>query len=107
MPWGDKVTGPINKPVVISAATATKATKGEILSTLQLGEDDIEFIEQSPNRPNLKYSVQYLDKNEALQTAFSALIGDLKNQVAKTQEPYSIVRQENSARYYFVFSRFA
>ena len=75
---------PSTSRLLILTATATKATKGEILSTLQLGEDDIKFIEQSPNRPNLKYSVQYLDKNEALQTAFSALIGDLKNQGAKT-----------------------
>jgi len=75
---------PSTSRLLILTATATKATKGEILSTQQLGEDDIKFIEQSPNQPNLKYSVQYLDKNEALQTAFSALIGDLKNQVAKT-----------------------
>ena len=60
-------------------ATATKATKTEILSTLHLSEDDVKFVEQSLDRPNLKYSVQYLDKNEPLQASFSTVIADLKS----------------------------
>lgn len=46
-------------------ATATKATKGEILNTLHLSKEDIKFIEQSPDCPNIKYCAQYLDKNYA------------------------------------------
>ena len=60
-------------------ATATKATKSEILSTLHLSEDEIKFVEQSPDRPNLKYTVEYLDKNEPLQASFSTIIADLKS----------------------------
>lgn len=63
---------------MILTATATKATKEEILTTLHLSEKDIHFVEQSPNRSNLKYSVQYIDKNEPLETAFSTLINELK-----------------------------
>ena len=39
--------------LVILTATATKATKGEILNTLYLSGEDIKFIEQSPDRPNI------------------------------------------------------
>ena len=69
---------------MILTATATKATKSEILSSLYLKEDDVKFIEQSPNRTNLKYTVEYLHKNVALQTAFSSLIFELKTLGSKT-----------------------
>lgn len=60
--------------LVILTATATKATKGEILNTLHLSGEDVKFIEQSPDRPNIKYCAQYLDKNEPTEASFSTLI---------------------------------
>ena len=64
--------------LVILTATATKATKEEILNTLHLSGEDIKFIEQSPDRPNIRYCAQYLDKNEPLEASFSTLIEELK-----------------------------
>ena len=64
--------------ILTATATATKATKGELLNTLHLSGEDIKIIEQSPDRPNIKYCAQYLDKNEPLQASFSTLIEELK-----------------------------
>ena len=69
---------PEESRLVLLTATATKSTKGEILSTLHLSEEDVKFIEQSPDRPNIKYCLQYLDKNEPLESSFSTLISDIK-----------------------------
>lgn len=71
--------------LVILTATATKATKEEILNTLHLSGEDIKFIEQSPDRPNIKYCAQYLDKNEPLEASFSTLIEELKTMRGNTQ----------------------
>lgn len=69
---------------MILMATATKATKGEILNTLHLSKEDIKFIEQSPDCPNIKYCAQYLDKNEPLEASFSTLIEELKTMRGNT-----------------------
>ena len=69
---------PAISKLLILTATATKTTKAEILSTLHLSEKKIIFIEQSPDRPNLKYSIQYVDKNEPLAVAFCTLVAELK-----------------------------
>ena len=63
---------------MILMATAMKTTKGEILCALHLSEEEVHFIEQSPDRPNVKYSTQFVDKNEPLEAAFSTLITELK-----------------------------
>lgn len=70
--------------LVILTATATKATKGEILNTLHLSGEDIKFIEQSPDRPNIKYCAQYLDKNEPIEASFSTLIEEMKTMRGNT-----------------------
>ena len=70
--------------LVILTATATKATKEEILNTLHLSGEDVKFIEQSPDRPNIKYCAQYLDKNEPLEASFSTVIEELKTMHGNT-----------------------
>jgi superfamily II DNA helicase RecQ len=50
--------------IMIFTATATKATKLQIIDTLQLSFDDVKMIEKSLDRPNISYVVNYLDKNE-------------------------------------------
>ena len=46
---------------------------------MHLSGEDIKFIiEQSPDRPNIKYCAQYLDKNKPLEVSFSTLIEELK-----------------------------
>ena len=69
---------------MVLTATATKQTKQQILETLHLSTDDITFVEQSPNRPNLFYAKQYLDKNDALEKQFGSLIDELKTKGTET-----------------------
>ena len=69
---------------MVLTATATKVTKQQILTTLQLSSSEIKFVEQSPDRPNLFYVAHYLDKNESMETAFSSLIHELKLMGTKT-----------------------
>lgn len=59
---------------MVLTATATKVTKQQILTTLQLSSGEIKCVEQSPDRPNRFYVTHYLDKNESMETAFSSLI---------------------------------
>ena len=60
--------------MIVLTATATKTTKQEILQTLHLSENDLEMIEQSPDRPNLFYTSSYLDNYEDIEETFSSLI---------------------------------
>lgn len=64
--------------IVIVTATATSATKQQILSSLNLNRQNVVFIEHSPDRPNLFYTTAYLDKNQPLQIAFGSLIKELE-----------------------------
>lgn len=64
---------------MIFTATATKDTKQQILDTLQLSFKDVTMIEKSPDRPNISYVVNYLDKNEPIEAAFSSLIFEVKS----------------------------
>lgn len=64
-------------------ASAMKTTKGEILCALHLSEEKVNFIEQSPDRPNM-HSTQYVDKNGPLEAAFSSLITELKTMGSNT-----------------------
>ena len=68
----------------ILTATATKTTKEQILTTLHLTIEDVHLIEQSPDRPNIQYSVQYLEKNQHIETVFTSLLEDVKEHGART-----------------------
>ena len=68
----------------ILTATATKTTKEQILTTLHLTIEDVHLIEQSPDRPNIQYSVQYLEKNQHIETVFTSLLEDVKEHSART-----------------------
>ena len=63
---------------MVLTATATKATKQQILHTLHICEKDLQLIEQSPDRLNLFYGMSYLDKNDEIGLAFSSLISEVK-----------------------------
>ena len=69
---------------MVLTATATKVTKQQILTTLQLSSSEIKIVEQSPDRPNLFYVTQYLDKNESMEGTFSSLIHEFKLMGTKT-----------------------
>lgn len=63
---------------MVLTATATKATKQQILHTLRICEKDFQLIEQSPDGPNLFCGMSYLDKNDEIELAFSSLISEVK-----------------------------
>ena len=46
--------------------------------------EDVKMIEQSPDRPNLLYLVEYLDKSHGLEVQFGKLIKELKASGVKT-----------------------
>lgn len=99
-----EVSHPLTCNFIVLTATAMKATKSEILSTLHLSEENVKFIEQSPDSSNLKYTVQYLDENEPLEVAFSALIAEIKI-MGETQMHTNIARQRSSTLVYFECSK--
>jgi superfamily II DNA helicase RecQ len=86
---------------VILTATATRDTKEQILSTLHLSTNDVHFIEQSPDRKNIQHSVQYLEKDDHLENAFSSLIQDVKEHGENSQRTliYCQTRKQCSVIY--------
>ena len=78
-----------------------KTTKQEILQTLHLTENDLEIIEQSPDRPNLFYTSSYLDNNEDIEATFSSLICEVKKLNVKTPRTliYCQTRKQCSVLY--------
>lgn len=87
--------------LVILTATATRYTKEQIINTLHLPTNDVHFIEQSPDRKNIQYSVQYLEKDDHLENAFSSLIQDIKEHGADSQRTliYCQTRKQCSVVY--------
>ena len=67
-----------NKCKFLAFATATKATKQQILHILRICEKDFQLIEQSTDGPNLFCGMSYLDKNDEIELAFSSLISEVK-----------------------------
>ena len=81
---------------MVLTATATKATKQQILHTLRMCEKDLQLIEQSPDGPNLFCGMSYLDKNDEIELAFSSLISEVKElniETAKTLIYYQTRKQ--------------
>ena len=66
-------------PTIVLTATASIATKKDIFKTLNLKECSCHIIERSPDRPNVRFDVQYLDKNMPVSLIFRNLIEELRN----------------------------
>ena len=71
-----------NVPMVALAATATKLTRDTILSLLNM--ENVVKIKESPNKLNVAYVVQYMDKDTELEFYFSWLTDELKHSQEKT-----------------------
>ena len=69
--------------MVALTATATKLTKDTILNLLSM-EGAVEITE-SPNKLNVAYVVQYMDKNTELEFYFAWLTDELKRDREKTE----------------------
>ena len=72
-----------NVPMVALTATATKLTKDTILSLLSM--DNAVEIRESPNKLNVAYVVQYMDKDTELEVYFAWLTDELKQDREKTE----------------------
>ena len=86
---------------VILTATPTKSTQAQILETLNIRIDQCHKIEHNPDRPNLFYTFQYLDKDIPLEEVFASLIQDIKRRGAKTERTviYCKTRKQCSVLY--------
>lgn len=51
-------------PSIVLTATASPSTKKDIFRTLNLDQSSCHAIEHSPERPNVHFSVKYLDKSQ-------------------------------------------
>ena len=63
---------------VVLTATASKATKKDIFKTLNLSQATF-VIERSPERPNIRFGTQYLDKNLPLSAVCESVVEELRN----------------------------
>ena len=62
--------------LIVLTATATKSTKQQILEALHL-PPSTGYVEQSPDKKNIFFSREYMDKNESLDILFGHLIDEL------------------------------
>ena len=68
-----------NVPSIILTATASLSTKRDIFRALNLNQSSSFIMEHSPERPNVQFSVRYLNKNLPVSSIFSTLIDDLRS----------------------------
>lgn len=66
-------------PYVVLTTTALKATKTYIFKTLNLDQSTF-VLERSPERQNIRFGTQYLDKSIPMSTTFSSSIEELRNE---------------------------
>ena len=71
-------------PTLVLTATASKGTKKDIFSTLNLGRSTF-VLERSPEKPNICFGAQYLDKNSSLRSIFHFIIEEVRNEKGKCQ----------------------
>ena len=68
-----------NVPSIIVTATASLSTKRDIFRALNLNQSSSFIMDHSPERPNVQFSVRYLDKNFPVSSIFSTLIDELRS----------------------------
>ena len=76
-----------NVPMVALTASATKLTRDTILSLLNMA--NVVEIKESPNKLNVAYVVQYMDKDTELEFYFSWLTDELKRSQEKTEQSFT------------------
>lgn len=93
--------------LLVLTATATKSTKAQIPEALHLSHESMTFVERSPNRPNIFYNMQYMEKSEPLETLFRSLICEIKKQNVSTPRTiiYCQTRKQSSV-FFLDFSKF-
>lgn len=76
---------PINTNFVIVTATATRATKAQIMDSLDIKTSQLYTVEENPNRMNLMYILSYLDKGIGVENIFRKLIDEVQTLHCKTE----------------------
>ena len=76
---------PNNVRFVIVTATATVATRAEIIESLQVSASQLYTIEENPNKANLMYILTYMDKHIGVEEIFSKLIVELQTLHSKAE----------------------
>ena len=61
-------------PSIVLTATSSPSTKKNIFRTLNLDQLSCHVIEHSPERPNVHFSVKYLDKNMPVSSTFNTFL---------------------------------
>ena len=69
---------PEDSKLIIVTATATKATKAQILESLDINVDQLHTVEQNPNRENLFYVLTHMEKESGLEDIFRKVITELQ-----------------------------
>ena len=64
--------------ILVVTASATKETRSIIYQSLKLSHT-ITVVSKSPDRSNLQYILQYMDKNISLDLLFNEVIKDIKS----------------------------
>ena len=64
--------------MIVATASASKATKALIYESLKLSPDT-SVVASSPDRTNLKYSFQYIDKDIPLESLFCEVIENVRS----------------------------
>lgn len=65
-------------PSLVLTATASKSTKRDIFRTLSLNRNSIVVIERSPEKSNICFNVQYVEKKTPLSTIFNTVIQEVR-----------------------------
>ena len=76
---------PSNVKFVILTATATRSTTDCIFDSLRIPIKNVHTVKRSPNRNNLRYSLQYVDNNMPLEIVFGALLEEVLHKQDATE----------------------
>lgn len=69
--------------VLALTATATKNTREVIIDVLQM--DCPAVVNESPSKPNIIYSVNYMDKDQSIESSFQWVVAELKEHGKSTE----------------------
>lgn len=76
---------PNNVQFVIVTATATLATRAQLIESLEVSASQLYTIEGNPNKANLMYILSYMDKHTGVEEIFSKLIVELQTLHSKAE----------------------
>ena len=92
-------------PVIALTATASKSTKHKIFESLSLMKNSTFVLERNPDKPNLKFYVQYVKKDLEISLLFDFLIEEIRKQ--KTECERTIIFCQTRKQCAVVYQTFA